>query len=55
MPWNQIPGPKSKKGQMSALESMFTAKASSSKTEKSRNEKLQDANDARHDEVSFNL
>ncbi|XP_020620218.1 DNA polymerase delta subunit 3-like isoform X1 [Orbicella faveolata] len=42
----KIPGPKSKKGQMSALESMFAAKPSSSKPEKSKSEKPQDSNDA---------
>lgn len=51
----QIPGPKSKKGQMSALESMFAAKPSSSKPEKSKSEKPQDSNDARCEEVSPKL
>lgn len=51
----QISGPKSKKGQMSALESMFTAKPSSSKAEKGKSEKPRDANDAGHEEVSPNL
>lgn len=51
----QISGPKSKKGQMSALESMFTAKPSSSKAEKGKSEKPRDANDAGREEVSPNL
>lgn len=50
-----MPGPKSKKGQMSALESMFTAKLSSSKPEKGKSEKPQDTIDARREEVSPKL
>jgi len=49
------PGPKSKKGQMSALESMFTAKPLSLKAEKSKNEKPQDTINARQEEVSPEL
>jgi len=40
---------------MSALESMFTAKPSSLKPEKSKSEKPQDTNDARREEVSPKL
>lgn len=40
---------------MSALESMFTAKPSSSKAEKGKSEKPQDANDAGREEVSPKL
>lgn len=40
---------------MSALESMFTAKASSLNAEKSKNEKPQETIDARQEEVSPKL
>ena len=40
---------------MSALESMFTAKPSSSKAEKGKSEKPQDANDVGHEEVGPKL